>query len=460
MSAGGGDTGGSYERALAGEGEYWDDFVAQRLARGELPGSIDWRLTFTQFRYNHDWRPLALGPQLTNFRLPEIRHVLLTAAPRPGMRVLDLGCGAGWLSLELARRGAHVTALDISPSNLALARYMADTNTRNFPFLYQGFAGLPCRLEDFGSVDYGYADLNNVVLPEGEYDAVVTWDALHHVAELERLLEQVRHALKPGGLFVGVDHSFATPRTHNFNNALTPWIENLYAWITEQDPGWLYSSAIDGARHYDWGPLSVDYDPTPVPGFDEFSRVLFSEMLDVVRRGTENRAGVASGEESPFEDVSAQRLLRALYTSFHATTFRTICPFIQPEQHIPHYRHENERIFQHYLAAALVMAGDEAIAQRRADGQWILFEMTPERQEAEMPPWLADFGVDYWQRLLDTLEELREDVGRKNDYIARMEAELERKSVAFAELETHLRRTEAELEKARQPRLPWKRRGK
>src|SRR5947209_1096424 len=153
-SATGGD---AYNRAVAGEGEFWDNFVARRLLSGEMPGSIDWRLSFTQFRYNHGWRPLALGRDAVNFRMREIRYLLETAAPRPGMRVLDLGCGAGWLSLELARRGAHVTALDISPTNLALARYMAETNARNFPFLYKGFAGLPCHLEDFGSVEYLYA---------------------------------------------------------------------------------------------------------------------------------------------------------------------------------------------------------------------------------------------------------------------------------------------------------------
>src|SRR5688500_6550241 len=136
-----------YAQALQGEGEYWDNFIAQRLLRGEIPGSLDWRLNFTQFRFNHDWRPFCLGTALINFRMRELKYVVTEATRRPGMRVLDLGCGAGWLSLELARRGAHVTALDISPTNLAIARYMSETNTRHFSFLYQRFLGLSCRLE-------------------------------------------------------------------------------------------------------------------------------------------------------------------------------------------------------------------------------------------------------------------------------------------------------------------------
>ena len=79
-----------YADALSGEGAFWDAFTSQRLRRGEIPGSIDWRLTFTQFRYNHNWAPFCLGAAGANFRLPEISYMLTTAAPRPGMRVLDL----------------------------------------------------------------------------------------------------------------------------------------------------------------------------------------------------------------------------------------------------------------------------------------------------------------------------------------------------------------------------------
>ena len=54
----------------------------------------------------------------------EMRAVLLGALPSDltGCRVLDAGCGAGQLSCELARRGAFVTGVDISPSLLDVAR--------------------------------------------------------------------------------------------------------------------------------------------------------------------------------------------------------------------------------------------------------------------------------------------------------------------------------------------------
>ncbi len=44
----------------------------------------------------------------------------------PGARVLDLACGHGRISLELARRGFHVTGLDLRPRSLELARVAAE----------------------------------------------------------------------------------------------------------------------------------------------------------------------------------------------------------------------------------------------------------------------------------------------------------------------------------------------
>lgn len=459
----------AYQQALAGEGEFWDNFIAQRLLKGEMPGSIDWRLAFTQFRYNHHWLPFCLGAPGITFRLREIQHVLTTATRRPGMRVLDLGCGAGWLSLELARRGGHVTGVDISPTNLAIGRYMAETNARNFPFLYQGFAGLPCRLEDFGSVEYVYADLNAVSLPRGEFDAVVVWDSLHHIRDLERLLEEVRAALKPDGVFLGVDHAFIvpTPRTEVFNLAVLPWLDDFHAWLTAHDPAWLYDAVNALAAQYDWGVLAVDYDPTPVPDFALFLETLFAELLEVLRQSLRQEAlaqvqaqvqapgPLPAAHDSPFEDVSADRLMRVLLEQFRATRFTTICPWITPEVHILPYRSERERIFQHYLSALIILAGERAITHKRADGLWFLFDLTPQRPAATDPQPGADLFSDVVTIDGRSFPEL--DVRALRTYAQHLEAEVARKNAAITDLEDRLRRAEAEIPRPRKSHLPWRR---
>ncbi len=491
------DSDSKYSESLAGEGEHWGNFIAKRLIEhNEIPGSVDFRLFFTQYSYRHKWGPPCLGPIAINFREREIRYLLTEATRVPGSHVLDLGCGAGWLSLELARQGAHVTALDISQTNLALGRHMVETNARNFPFLYRKFAGLPCRLEQFGSVEYIYADLNSVELPKGEYDAVVVWDSLHHVRDLEQLLDQVRLSLKPNGVFVGVDHAFATPLTITFNDIVGPWLRDLNRWLTRTNPEWLYKGVNEPAGQYDWGVLGVDYDVKPIPGFEAFEALVRDEMLSIIRDGQPqetlhklgpnsrlpDKSDVITGEEvSPFEDVSAERVMRTLLETFRAQHFRTICPLITPEQYFTPPRSEPERIFQHYLSALLVDFNERAIEQMRADGQWFLFHLTPEQPNPDdlegnlsriTSSVSAESLVYQLQRSTSELAEQSEHIftleaqldalrsvsAISESYSSHIEAELARKNAAISSLEDRVRELEKELIRARVPRLPWKKR--
>jgi magnesium-protoporphyrin O-methyltransferase len=76
-----------------------------------------------------------------------------------GMRLLDAGCGTGALAVEAARRGAHVTAIDLSPTLIALARDRA-----------------PRKLA--GQIDFSAGDMTDPAL--GEFDYVVGMDSLIH----------------------------------------------------------------------------------------------------------------------------------------------------------------------------------------------------------------------------------------------------------------------------------------
>jgi trans-aconitate methyltransferase len=98
--------------------------------------------------------------------------------PQPGERVIDLGCGTGALSVEIAERGADVLGIDGSPEMIAAAR------TR-FPELsFVVASGL-----DF-----------NVVQP---YDAVFSNAALHWMSDdPDAVIARVYDALEPGGRFV------------------------------------------------------------------------------------------------------------------------------------------------------------------------------------------------------------------------------------------------------------------
>src|SRR5687767_13377298 len=72
----------------------------------------------------HDALADTLDPALLPWGEPVIYDevILSAAAIGPGTRVLDLGCGQGDLTLALLERGATVTAIDISPRMIEVAR--------------------------------------------------------------------------------------------------------------------------------------------------------------------------------------------------------------------------------------------------------------------------------------------------------------------------------------------------
>ena len=103
--------------------------------------------------------------------------VLELLAPRPGERILDLGCGDGVLTRKLAELGCTVVGVDASPDMVRQAKAL----------------GVDARLADGADLDF-----------EAEFDAVFSNAALHWMsAEPDRVIQGVARALRPGGRFVG-----------------------------------------------------------------------------------------------------------------------------------------------------------------------------------------------------------------------------------------------------------------
>jgi trans-aconitate methyltransferase len=96
-------------------------------------------------------------------------------APKPGERILDLGCGDGVLTEELARRSVTVVGVDMSDDLLSAARER----------------GLDVRKMDGQALAF-----------DQEFDAVFSNAALHWMQQADRVVAGVWRALKPGGRFV------------------------------------------------------------------------------------------------------------------------------------------------------------------------------------------------------------------------------------------------------------------
>jgi ubiquinone/menaquinone biosynthesis C-methylase UbiE len=114
-------------------------------------------------------------------------HLIQRLRPENGKRMISLGSGPGGIELSIAAvvPGIDITCTDFNPVLLDLGRQRASK---------QGAA-----------VRFEQMDLNSVTLPKAEFDIVFCHAALHHVIELERLAEQIRRCLRPGGELIVVD---------------------------------------------------------------------------------------------------------------------------------------------------------------------------------------------------------------------------------------------------------------
>lgn len=111
----------------------------------------------------------------------EMRATLLDWLPADleGRRVLDAGCGPGGLSLELARRGAEVVGVDLSPALVERARERA-----------AGEPGLADRIE------FRAGDMLSTAL--GRFDHVVAMDSLVHYPA-DQILSALSHLARRVG---------------------------------------------------------------------------------------------------------------------------------------------------------------------------------------------------------------------------------------------------------------------
>jgi SAM-dependent methyltransferase len=104
-----------------------------------------------------------------------------------GSRMLDVGCGSGWLSEYFARLGYDVTGIDISDDLISMARERVES----VPYDVDHETKLSCRFETH--------DIEQTPLAH-KFDAVVCYDSLHHFEDERTVFQNLAAMLNVGGL--------------------------------------------------------------------------------------------------------------------------------------------------------------------------------------------------------------------------------------------------------------------
>lgn len=185
----------------------------------------------TQSSYNDiaQWydQYLRERPIYTEVILPSL---LALVGEVEGEVICDLACGQGWVARELARRGAHVTGLDLAPNLLTLARDYEEQ-------------------EPLG-INYVQGDAQSAEpLGDRQFTGCVCVMALINIPDLKATFQSIRRILQPGGWFVfAITHPcFETPHAQWVS---VPDLEHPFGRIVNSyfDERLWYSSNPDGIR--------------------------------------------------------------------------------------------------------------------------------------------------------------------------------------------------------------------
>ena len=166
---------------LEKEAKAFDERIEERTKAGFIPDVR--RAVKCEYFYKSFFRDPYL---IKLFLQEEINYFLemLKKYSYPGARILDVGCGSGYTSLELARSGYHVTGIDISSKVIDVAKKTLESN----PFK-DGFGSLKYHVSSFDEFD-------------GKFDVVLFCGTIHHIRNPEKTILRALDMLNPTGLLM------------------------------------------------------------------------------------------------------------------------------------------------------------------------------------------------------------------------------------------------------------------
>ncbi|MFE2329976.1 class I SAM-dependent methyltransferase [Streptomyces sp. NPDC059385] len=154
------------------------------------------------------------------WRTAENSAAYLIGELRPGMSVLDVGCGPGTITADLAELvapGGSVTAVDAAEDVVEQARAYAQE---------RGVTG----------VRFGTADVHALDFPDDSFDVVHAHQVLQHVGDPVQALREMRRVCRPGGIVAARDADYAAMTWYPQAPGLDAW-QSLYQRVARANGG-------------------------------------------------------------------------------------------------------------------------------------------------------------------------------------------------------------------------------
>ena len=147
------------------------------------------------------------GPFWTLHHIQPIRFSWLKPFLKTAKTALDIGCGGGLLSEDLAKIGLKVTGIDQSASAISCAQSHANDQSLN--------------------IDYRHGSLNSIISKPETFDAIFLLEVLEHVSDPKQLIHEACQYLTPNGQL------FCSTLNRNFVSFMASivMVEHVLQWL-------------------------------------------------------------------------------------------------------------------------------------------------------------------------------------------------------------------------------------
>jgi 2-polyprenyl-3-methyl-5-hydroxy-6-metoxy-1,4-benzoquinol methylase len=168
------------------EAKAFNSIIQERIKNGFIPDIQNTQ--YNEWFINNIWR----DPYLVRAWIqPVVNTAIEVFIEKKVKNILEIGCGSGFLSLELARNKFNVMGIDISSESIEIAKRFADNG-----------------LLESGNLRYEVDEFLQRKFRKAEFDAIITMGAFHHFEDTEKFTDKVHSILPAGATFICAEPAY------------------------------------------------------------------------------------------------------------------------------------------------------------------------------------------------------------------------------------------------------------